>query len=69
MISDVSSVLMNDFAANLQNRVAAIDRGESPATVVTARPASGFAIAARAARMALARVFRRFFAPYQPAPR
>ena len=31
-----------------------------------AASAQGFAIALRAARMALARVFRRFFLPYQP---
>src|ERR1700733_8459736 len=69
MISDVTSVLMRDFAANMQNRIARIDRGESAgdlaATSVT--PASGFALGLRAARMALARVFRRFFLPYQPA--
>lgn len=69
MISDVSSVLMNDFAANLQRRIAAAERGESPAAVAAARPASGFAIALRAMRMALARVFRRFFLPYHPVPR
>jgi uncharacterized protein len=69
MISDVSSVLMDDFAANLQNRIAAFERGESPAAAVAARPASGFAIALRALRMALSRVFRRFFLPYQPVPR
>ena len=32
------------------------------------RAASGFAIGLRAARMALMRVFRRFFLPYQPHP-
>jgi carbon monoxide dehydrogenase subunit G len=70
MISDVSSVLMNDFATNLQNRIAAAERGESPEAVAAAtRPASGFAIALRATRMALTRVFRRFFLPYQPVPR
>jgi carbon monoxide dehydrogenase subunit G len=69
MIGDVSSVLMNDFAANLQNRIAAVERGEAVGAVPAARPASGFAIALRAMRMALARVFRRFFLPYQPAAR
>jgi carbon monoxide dehydrogenase subunit G len=67
MISDVSAVLMRDFATNLQNRIVAIERGETP--VAAARPASGFAIALRATRLALARVFRRFFLPYQPIPR
>jgi hypothetical protein len=69
MIADVSSVLMNDFAANLQNRIAAIERGESVQAVAATRPASGFAIGLRAMRMALARVFRRFFLPYQPIAR
>ncbi len=35
-------------------------------TAATAAPASGFALGLRAARMAMARVFRRFFLPYQP---
>ena len=67
MITDVSSVLMDDFAANLQNRIAALERGG--AVRAAARPASGFAIGIRAMRLALARVFRRFFLPYQPVPR
>jgi len=68
MITDVSAVLMRDFANNLQQRIAAIDRGEQPAHAVAA-PASGFGVALRATRMALMRVFRRFFLPYRPAPR
>jgi len=65
MISDVSSVLMRDFSANLQDRIERIDRGESlEQTAAPATSASGFAIALRAARMALTRVFRRFFVPY-----
>jgi len=68
MISDVSAVLMRDFAVNLQNRIAAVERGES-AEGVAAAPAGGFTIALRAARMALARVFRRFLLPYRPVPR
>jgi uncharacterized protein len=69
MISDVSSVLMRDFAANMQNRITRIDRGESAGDLAatSATPASGFALGLRAARMALARVFRRFFLPYQHA--
>jgi carbon monoxide dehydrogenase subunit G len=69
MISDVSSVLMHDFAVNMQDRISRIERGESAEQVAaaTASPASGFALGLRAARMALARVFRRFFLPYQPA--
>jgi uncharacterized protein len=69
MISDVTSVLMHDFAVNLQDRIERIERGESAAQIaaVSASPASGFTLGLRAARMALLRVFRRFFLPYQPA--
>lgn len=66
MISDVTAVLMRDFAANMQSRITALDQGLSPEQVATAAPASGFTIGLRAARMALARVLRRFFLPYQP---
>jgi uncharacterized protein len=69
MIADVSAVLMNDFAANMQDRITRLDRGESAEQIAaaSATPARGFALGVRAARMALARVFRRFFLPYQPA--
>jgi len=69
MISDVTSVLMHDFAVNLQDRIERIDRGESAEQIAAAAatPASGFTLGLRAARMALMRVFRRFFLPYQPA--
>jgi len=69
MISDVSSVLMHDFSVNMQDRISRLDRGESAEQIAaaSASPASGFALGLRAARMALARVFRRFFLPYQPA--
>jgi carbon monoxide dehydrogenase subunit G len=69
MIADVTSVLMRDFSANMQDRIGRIERGESAEQIsaATATPASGFALGLRAARMALMRVFRRFFAPYQPA--
>ncbi len=71
MISDVSSVLMNDFAVNMQDRIARLERGESAEQIAatSATPASGFRLGLRAARMALMRVFSRFFLPYQPAPR
>jgi hypothetical protein len=68
MISDVSSVLMRDFAANMQRRISAIDRGASPDQVSGAAPASGLGIGLRAAWMAIKRVARRFFLPYQPNP-
>jgi uncharacterized protein len=69
MIADVTSVLMTDFAANMQDRINRLDRGESAAQIAAAAstPASGFTLGLRAAKMALMRVFRRFFAPYQPA--
>jgi carbon monoxide dehydrogenase subunit G len=70
MISDVSAILMRDFSANMQDRMERLDRGESAEQIAAAggqRSAQGVTIAMRAARMALARVFRRFFLPYQPA--
>jgi uncharacterized protein len=66
MISDVTAVLMRDFSANLANQIAAAERGES-VTGAAAAPAGGLAIGLRAALMALARVYRRFFLPYQAA--
>jgi carbon monoxide dehydrogenase subunit G len=66
MISDVTAVLMRDFSANMANQIAAAERGES-VTQAAAAPAGGLAIGLRAALMALARVYRRFFLPYQAA--
>lgn len=66
MVNDVTAVLMRDFATNLQHRVTAIDRGLSPDQIGVATPASGLGVAVAAARMALFRVFRRFFLPYDP---
>jgi carbon monoxide dehydrogenase subunit G len=69
MISDVSAILMRDFAATMQDRIERIERGESAEQIAAAggSSVSGLAIALRATRMALMRVFRRFFLPYQPA--
>ena len=69
MISDVSAILMRDFATNMQGRIERINLGESPEQVAAtaATPAKGFSLGMRAALMALNRVFRRFFLPYQPA--
>ncbi len=66
MISDVSSVLMRDFATTMQDRIERIERGESAEQIAAAAssPASGLALGLRAAFMALSRVFRRFFLPY-----
>jgi hypothetical protein len=66
MISDVTAVLMGQFATNMQQRIGAIDRGESLDGVGTSS-ASGLAIGIQAAKLALMRVFRRFCLPYQPA--
>jgi carbon monoxide dehydrogenase subunit G len=69
MISDFSAILMRDFSANMQDRIERLDRGETAEQIAAAggaASAQGFTIALRAARMALTRVFRRFFLPYQP---
>lgn len=68
MVSDVTAVLLADFAQNMQRRLAAIERGVDPDAVAGAKAAGGFTIALRATAMALARVFRRFFLPYRPGP-
>jgi uncharacterized protein len=67
MITDVTSVLMRDFSANMAGRIERIERGESAGQIAAAgtSPAGGLAIGLRAAVMALTRVFRRFFLPYQ----
>ena len=65
MITDVSSVLMKQFASNMQQRISAAERGESVAEI-GAGDASGLAIGLRAVQLALMRVFRRFFLPYDP---
>ncbi len=69
MITDVTSILMRDFSANMQNRIERLDLGEPAENIAatTAAPAQGFSLGMRAALMALSRVFRRFFLPYQPA--
>jgi uncharacterized protein len=69
MISDVSAILMRDFATTMQDRIERIERGESADQIAAAggSSVSGLTIALRATRMALMRVFRRFFLPYQPA--
>ena len=72
MISDVSAILIRDFAASMQDRIERLDRGESAEQIAAAgagSSVSGLTIALRATRMALTRVFRRFFLPYQPAAR
>jgi hypothetical protein len=53
----------------MQDRIERLERGETAEQIAAAAgggSAAGFTIAVRAARMALMRVFRRFFLPYQP---
>ena len=64
MISDVSAVLMSDFSRNLASRISGNADG---AAAAPAASASGLTLGLRAARMALTRVFRRFFLPYRAA--
>jgi hypothetical protein len=70
MISDFTVIMMRDFAVNMQDRIERLDRGETVEQINAATSGSsvgGFALALRAATLALSRVFRRFFLPYQPA--
>ena len=67
MIQDVSAVLMAQFATNMQNRIEAAERGVAYDPSASSS-AGGLAIAVSALKMALGRVFRRFFLPYQPNP-
>jgi len=66
LVADVTSVLLSEFATNMENRLDAVASGLDPAQVSSTKPASGLVIGLRAARMALTRVFRRFFLPYRP---
>jgi uncharacterized protein len=65
MISDVTAVLMRDFSANLMRRIDAVERGVSADELAAASPASGLKLGLMALQLALSRVFRRFFLPYQ----
>lgn len=60
MISDVTNVLLKDFAANMQQDIEQTRRGEAPGTR-TAAPVGGFGVGFRAMTMALKRFFRRLF--------
>lgn len=66
LVQDVTSVLLDEFAANMRGQLSALERGVAY-TPTGGRPVGGFAIALRAVWMALARVARRFFLPYRPA--
>jgi carbon monoxide dehydrogenase subunit G len=69
MVSDVSSIMIHDFSVTMQDRIERLERGETAEQIAAATAGgsvSGFAIALRATRMALMRVFARFFLPYRP---
>jgi uncharacterized protein len=68
MVADVSAIMIRDFSVTMQDRIERIERGETAEQIAAAGggSVSGFAIALRATRMALMRVFARFFLPYQP---
>lgn len=67
LISDVTAVLLKDFATNAEARMDAIAAGRNPDDVTSvASSPSGFAIGIQAMKRALARVVRRFFLPYSP---
>lgn len=66
MIGDVTQVLMIDFGKNMQTRLDAFERGIAAHEIQGSKRASGLAIGLRAAWMALKRVARRFFLPYEP---
>jgi carbon monoxide dehydrogenase subunit G len=68
MIADVSAIMMRDFSANMRDRIERLERGETLEQIGAAGGSlGGFSLAMRAARLALTRVFRRFFLPYQGA--
>jgi uncharacterized protein len=68
MVTDVTAVLMRDFSRNLQDRMTKLQQGHAAHEIASAAPAGGFSVGFAALRLALARVFRRFFLPYRPSP-
>lgn len=67
LVQDLTAVLLDDFAANMRLQLEALETGV--AVDAGARSStSGTTIAFRAVRMALVRVFRRFFLPYPSTP-
>jgi hypothetical protein len=59
--------MLRDFATNMQARIDAYDRGVPLGEMQPTKSAGGFSIGLAAAWMALKRVARRFFSPYDPA--
>jgi hypothetical protein len=66
LVQDVTAVLLDDFAKNMQRQLEALETGVAIDPNASSS-ASGVAIAFRALRMGLIRVFGRFFLPYKPA--
>ena len=61
-------MLLKDFAVNAEDRMDAIAAGRNPDDLqATSSSPSGFAIGLAAAKLAIMRVIRRFFSPYDPA--
>ena len=65
LVQDVTAVLLDDFAANMQRQLEALESGVAVDPSASSS-ASGFAIGIKALRMGLMRVLRRFFLPYKP---
>ena len=65
MIADVTATLMGQFATNMQRRIEAKQRGDDPDQVENVVTVGGFGLGIKALQLALMRVFRRFFLPYQ----
>jgi len=65
MIADVTATLMGQFATNMQRRIEARQRGDDPDQVENVVTVGGFGLGVKALQLALMRVFRRFFLPYQ----
>lgn len=64
MVQDVTAVLLDQFASNMKAQLTALETGAGIVAAPTS--ASGFSIGLKALWMALKRVARRFFLPYQP---
>ena len=69
LIADVTAVLVNQTATSMQGLMKAISMGLDPNTVGGPKAASGVAIALTVVKKAAARIFARFFLPYQPVAR
>lgn len=64
MVQDVTAVLLDQFASNMKAQLGALESGGK--IIAAPSSASGFSIGLKAVWMALKRVARRFFLPYEP---